>query len=247
MISVSDLNIVIPSLSRVDIIEKHPLREVASLCVPERQADAYQARYPDMKVWAHPDSVSNIAQARNYILDNCRRPEDQSLIMFDDDLRFCIYTMTLHPKKHLELQYMMEVLEQTQNMAIDAGAGVFGFAHTPNPRERNTFVPFTLRGWVNCRSIGIIDPELRFDDNLHAKEDFDICLQSLQKHRIVWCEMRWVFVCEHWSTQGGLQEVRTTATQKFDEDYLIEKWGTKVMRAGGKTRKTGMSLSVGVS
>ena len=124
--------------------------------------------------------------------------------------------------------------------------GVFGFSHTPNPRERNTFVPFTLRGWVNCRAIGIVNPELRFDPALHAKEDFDICLQSLQKHRLVWCEMRWTFVCEHWTTPGGLQEVRTSATEREDNRYLVSKWGSKVMRAGGKKRNTGMGLSVGV-
>lgn len=239
------MKIVIPTLGRVDIIEKHPLREVADLLVAEREYDLYHARYPDMTIWAHPDTVKNIAQARNYVLEEIRKPEDRSIVMFDDDLECCIYTMSMHYQKHYDVEYMVRVLERTEGMAIDAGAGIFGFAHTPRPQERDTFRPFSLRGWVNCRSIGIIDPDLRFDPFLTAKEDFDICLQSLQKNRIVWMDKRYVFLCEHWTNAGGLQETRTTATEEKDNAYMRRKWGTKVMVTGVR-RNTGMSLSIGV-
>lgn len=43
-----------------------------------------------------------------------------------------------------------------------------------------------------------------------------------------------------------LQEVRTIATERADNQYMMANWGTKVRRAGRRKRQTGMVLSVGV-
>jgi hypothetical protein len=125
--------------------------------------------------------------------------------------------------------YIRAVIGHVGQCAVDAGAGLFGFATQPKPQERASNRPFKLRKWVSAQGMGMIDRSLKFDPNLRLKEDLDMSIKNLQKNRIVWSDERWCMYTEHWSNSGGLQPVRTSDREDEAFGYILDKWGSGVV------------------
>jgi hypothetical protein len=233
----------IPSLGRASIVGKHPLIPYAEIVVPEREFDAYTAALPKGQIIVpHPDSVKGISQARNWILDNVRKDTDDFVVMCDDDIMSVSYMMTLRIKAKKDPLYMLSVIERTAQLTLDAGVGIFGYAHTPRPMERNGNTPFRFRSWINAVVMGVVDKELRFDGSLMTKEDVDMSLQAMAKHRYVIQDVRYAWTAGHWDMIGGLAAVRTQELEYATVKFLQKKWGADVISLDYSKRKSGMGL-----
>jgi glycosyltransferase involved in cell wall biosynthesis len=247
---VSSMNwtLAIPSLGRASLIGKHPLLSYAEIVVPEREFEAYTAALPKGQIIVpHPDSVKGISQARNWILDNVRKDTDDFVVMCDDDIQSVSYMMTLRIKAKKDPLYMLAIIERTAQLALDAGVGIFGYAHTPRPMERRGNTPFRFRVWINAVVMGVVDKELRFDGSLMTKEDVDMSLQAMAKHRYVIQDVRYAWNAGHWDMIGGLSAVRTQELEYATIKFLQKKWGSDVIGLDYSKRKSGMGLRLNLN
>jgi hypothetical protein len=233
----------IPSLGRSAVIGKHPLLAQSVVVVAERERKLYTTALPkDQAIAVLPDSIKGIAQTRNWILDNVRKPEDEFLVMCDDDIEAIQYMMSMHTRSNKDPDYMVAVMERTAQLALDGQVGLFGYAHTPNPKERRSGLPFILRTWLSAGVIGFVDPSLRFDSSLMTKEDVDISLQSIARHRYLIQDLRYAWVCQRWNNVGGMASFRTQELEYDTLKFLKKKWGDRIISLNYSRRKSGMAL-----
>jgi hypothetical protein len=239
--------IAIPSLGRATTLQNHPMVEHANLCVAEREIDWYKKICGDgLNYRVYPDTIRGISQTRNWILDNVRQDDDDFILMMDDDVLGIEYGMTTHSRKSHDPIYIKDVMVHVAQLAIDAGAGVFGFPRNIRYSQRTAMLPFSLRRWVDGCCMGVIDRELRYDEKVIGKDDFDLCIQVLHKKRIVWLDERWSTIGQHWKLTGGLTTQRTTETEREDVAYLQRKWGRSVVQTNRRQQKNGLYVGLGI-
>lgn len=217
---------VILSRGRWDTMLSHLILKKPDLLVCESEYEKYVAMVGDRVgiIKTIPDSVNKIAAIRNWILDKW---DDEIVFMLDDDCESMIrigegkYVTTSDP------DIIEQVIDNTALCARDAGAKVFGLNLTYDVRKFQENQPFKFNTWVDT-TWGIIGRDIRFDENQHVKEDFDYCLASLLKHRIIWCDRRYHIVHKSRTNRGGMTLHRTTAKEAADLAYLQVKWGRHI-------------------
>jgi hypothetical protein len=122
----------------------------------------------------------------------------------------------------------MQVLENAAQCSIDAGCGLFGIAQNENPMFFTPTDPIRLNRWVGS-TIGFVgDHGLRYDERFTLMEDVDLCLQSILKHRIIWCDTRWRFRNDRLKNAGGSAHLRSEAAFAAERELLRQKWGRYV-------------------
>lgn len=215
------MKIIIPSKGRADLLADKAFRLFpdASVCVGKSEVAEYQKVTKDLLV--HPDKVVGIGPLRQWVLDHV---DDPCVVMVDDDVK-CVYNVTgFYKERYDDPQVAMAVLERTAILAGDAGCRVFGFNQAWDVRKYNPFKPFVLNGWTGG-IIGFVGRDLRYDTSLLLRADIDFCLQSLQRHRIVMIENRWLFVHDRFTGAGGNALQRSSARHEKEIAYLRRKWG----------------------
>lgn len=186
-----------------------------------------------------PHDLRGMPRIRNWVLD---RFEEEALFMLDDDLA------ALEERTHETVRVIQEpaeveqIIDNTYICAKDAGARVFGFGVDHKVFHFRANLPFLLNVWTD-QGWGIIGKDLRFDEHQTVKEDIDLCLLSLLRHRIVWIDNRYAWRGVKRGNVGGLSTYRTIERDRQDAEYLQHKWG-RYLRL---TRKQSvMGISVGV-
>ena len=217
---------VILSRGRADTICTHLLVPNCDLLCVESEYEAYKVRCGSKvgKIKTIPDEIVGIAKIRNWILDHWR---NKVLFMMDDDVDSLIRMGEGTGIVTKDPEIIEQVIDNTARCAMDAGCHVFGFNLTPDIRKFRENVPFRFATWVDT-TWGVIGRDLRFDENQFVKEDFDYCLASLKRHRIIWTDARYYFSHKSRSNKGGLTMYRTDEREKADFDYLKLKWGRHV-------------------
>lgn len=156
-----------------------------------------------------------------------------------------MYTMTHAMRIRRDPEYICAIIEHGGQMALDAGAGMFGFAATPRPHERSTIDPLKMRTWVGG-ACGIVDRRIRFDEALVVAEDIDASFQSVALTHLCIRDERWGFIHDRW-TAGGLSGRRTTENIAASYARLRRKWGDDAFYQPTDAyhgRKTGQGVTV---
>jgi len=148
-----------------------------------------------------PDSVKgNIARVRNYMLDNYIG--DKGLIVDDDLEAVKRWNIKEGKPKQETINNITEWIEQGFNMSNTVSASFMGF----------------------------LNNELRFDERLPLKDDYDYCLQNLNKYRKI---LRFNYAClvkkDH-GNLGGCADYRTMSREKDQLKLMQKKWGSKIVK-----------------
>ncbi len=69
--------------------------------------------------------------------------------------------------------------------------------------------------------------ELRFDNQLTLKEDYDFTLQHIQKAKVLRYQ-KYLFTFQHYSNAGGAVDIRNDKEEQKNIMILKSKWGDKI-------------------
>lgn len=245
----------VPSRKRAKRVINHPLFRAANIIVHESEYDDYAAAFRQHGV--QPGSllthdVQGLSKIHNRMLDYFDPESEGWQLHTDDDYAGLMYLHTFRSRKVKirDPQKIIDILTATGMVATEAGTGLFCFAQTAIPHERHSFNPFRLRGWGMAACMGLIDPELRFDEALPLSIDIDMCLQAVAKHRFIWQEMRYWGWCEEkggrtGADPGGLAGIRVPSVMENAHAYLRDKWGDGIITLKGrKNRGQGLTVRV---
>jgi hypothetical protein len=246
------VKICIPSHKRAGSISTHKLLTNYVVCVPESQADEYEAVTPG-RVVAHPDAIVGLTPKLNWMLTHL--DDGDALVFLDDDLQYLCRCFTdpteAASRKITDPATIESIIAQTYTVAAGVGAYYFGWETSETTiRYYSGLQPFRLTGFINGCAMGFRSGHaLRFDERIVAKNDYDIAALNAFRHRICLRDTRYAFSQRDTFTgEGGQSFFRNSATELRDADILRAKYG-EVIHIGkqGGTRKRDYAGAVKVT
>ena len=161
-------------------------------------------------------------QSRNFALEHAFK-ENKICVQLSDDIKKVKLNKNFFKDKEVKLD---EAIDDIINKfkKID-GVCLMGVPPTDNYFFANKLVA------ENKFCIGdmlFVKPnELRFDEQLTLKEDYDYTLQHIRKNKVLRYQ-KYLFTFEHYSNKGGAVDVRDDKEEQRNIRILKSKWGEKV-------------------
>lgn len=177
-----------------------------------------------------PEGIQgNLCRIRNYILDQELAENDVCLII-DDDLGGLFFFEGLKEYK-VEAEEFLTFLEKYSLMAKDMGAKFWGVNCNSDPQCYREYTPFSTTSYIGGPfQCFLKDNDLRYDESLPLKEDYDMTLQQLNKYRVVLRVNKYHYKCEQSTNAGGCATYRNIEREKEQLRMLQKKWGTKIVK-----------------
>lgn len=230
-----NIEICIPSKGRAEIkgVPSAKLFDDYVIYCPESEAEDYRVYHK--RVVGVPDEIKGITATRNFILNNC---DKKYIVQCDDDV-LGFFRLTVHDSnKYVELdkELLTEVIHNAFVMTEDMGTKLFGFQLSRDKKFYREYSPFSLSSVLVANFFGIIndDSDLRFDERIKLKEDYDFSLMALMKYRKVLRLNMYAFYCKHQTNKGGCVDYRTYDLEKRSIEILKKKWGRSIIRDNKK-------------
>lgn len=236
--------IVTPSRKRTHVLVNNPFLPVTNVFVAEEEYDTYAKalrNVPHGALLTH--NTHGLSRIRNVMLSTAFRKDHLFQYHSDDDFVYFSYLGGRLSRQFSDLNDCLAIILQSALVASDIPCGLFGYSHSALPQEASPLSPFDLRGRINV-DFGILDRDLRFDEDLPVLTDADYFLQTVAKYGVAWKDMRF-FTCtaENAVLDGGLAHIRTTASTERAFEYLTTKWGSDVVLPQ-KKRGTGSGVGL---
>ena len=226
-----------PSYRRADLAIAHKLFPKENFCYVVRasELDLYKKNFPDTEIaWMPDDCVTNLTDSRNYILEHFVQPGDWH-IQCDDDIRAFAW---LHQRKPMELspEHLDHIIRNMFQMTADMNLHMWGMNCVEDPMAYRTSKPFHFHRVCLGPFQAFIVTDLRYDEELYLKEDYDFFLQHMNQDGRIFRANYLHYRCDHQRLKGGCQTYRTEEKELDQNKLLAKKWGSKIVHANWKSK-----------
>lgn len=208
-------------------IFKHTSFDIV-IVIHENELTKYQESMGnDTKFLCHDDSVKgNMAKVRNFIVDN---NGERYFIMCDDDLKK--FQLIENGKQRTMTPDELEnMIINGFNMCEDLGTVLWGINLLNDPMAYREYSPLSLLSVILGPFSAHIKNDLRYDDRLPLKEDYDYSLQVLQKHHKILRFNKYSYMTEHITLEGGCPSYRTKSAEIEQMKIFKKKWGERIVK-----------------
>jgi len=215
----------IPSMGRAGKVTTHKLFKESYIVCPDSEVDLYKEHHDN--VIGVDDKVKGITQTRNWILDYNK--ENWHIQVDDDALSFHTYE---YGKliKFIDVDRIDRILE-TQFMTCDEwGLKVWGLSLASDYMFYRPFAPFSTQSVIGANIIGIVKNDIRYDERLKVKEDYDYSMQHIAKYGGAFRNCKYGIDVIHLTNEGGCVAYRTKDVEMQAYNTLVKKWGKKVVK-----------------
>ena len=214
-----------PSYKRADQVITQKYMPYCKYVVAEFEADDYLKNGHDC--WVVPDSAQgSVARIRNYILDHA---PGTRIVMLDDDLsKICRWEK--QSQVGLSGAEIEEFCEMAFEMADDLDVRYWGMNLLPDKGAYREYTPFAFKSCILGPFQAFNNLDLRYDEALPLKEDYDLSLQVLNKYRKTLRFNAYHYVVKQHTNTGGCADYRTIEREKEQLRLLQKKWGSKIVR-----------------
>ena len=212
-----------PSYRRAETASTQDYLPACTYVVAQSEKRAYERA--GRRVIAVPNNVQgNVCRVRNYILEHF----NPVLILDDDIRRFGRWSQQKNLK--LDTDEAMEFIEHAFNLARELKAKMWGMNLLPDKGAYREYTPFAFRSVVLGPVQGFTGLDLRYDETLPLKEDYDLSLQVLNKYRRTLRFNMYHYVCGQHTNVGGCATYRTMDRKRKQFLLLQKKWGSDIVR-----------------
>lgn len=219
-----------PSYKRPHGVTTHKHLPAVKYVVAESEAQQYIDN--GLPVWVAPDSAQgNLCRIRNWILDNS---ECRNILLVDDDFvgvaRWQILDDNSKVRHQLTPDQLMSFIEDGFCLAEEIGVMFWGLNCVDDPLSFRDYTPFALTAYIGGPWQAFLDPDVRYDESLPLKEDYDMTLQVLNKHRKVLRFNAYHYFAKQHINQGGCAAYRTLEREREQLALLRSKWGSRIVK-----------------
>ena len=205
--------------------------------VAEREADEYLKANPGFKknIIAVPNEVQgNVSRIRNYILDK-ELPNNDVVCIVDDDInKICRYeNVGTFGYKEVEISSdeLLIVIERYSELCEEFGFKLWGVNCNGDKMSYRQTTPFStvsvILGPFSCH---LHDSDIRYDERLPLKEDYDISIQHINNYRGVLRVNSYFYNCKQSKQSGGCATYRNYDREKNQLEMLQKKWGERIVK-----------------
>jgi hypothetical protein len=206
------------------------------LVVKESEAEEYIKNGNDIVVC--PDSAQgNVCRVRNWILNNLYDDAD-CIIIIDDDCSG-IGRWENQEKKIFNINQLQEFCEIQSELCKEFNFKMWGLNCITDKGAYREYTPFGTLQFIGAPfSAHMKDSEIRFDENLPLKEDYDITLQHIKKYggclRINYAH----YMVKQSEQEGGCAAYRNLDFEKSQFFDLQKKWGKDIIKRDRTSKKS---------
>lgn len=178
-------------------------------------------------IWV-TDVDGGIVKTRNFILEQFA--DGKEILMMDDDIQYFTKKVGNTAIKINDIDKLEELFRVGFNICHKNNTKLWGLY----PVNNQFFMSHTIKsGFINGVFLGIIKSDLRFNENIKVKEDYEITCQHVRKFNKVVRLNMWSYQTDYQGNEGGCTTYRTSEMQKQAGQYIIDKypywasWNTK--------------------
>lgn len=202
--------------------------------VCESEAEAYRQANSGAEIVAVPLGVQgNLCRIRNYILEKEFNSGVDAVALVDDDLQYFGY-FEKKKRERLKTEDIEGWLLRYSQMAEEIGARIWGVNCNQDKQSYREYTPFSLLSYIGGPFSVHLKNELRYDESLPLKEDYDMTLQHLNKFRRVFRLNKFFYVVKQAGSGsgqvGGCAVYRNLDAEKKQLRLLQKKWGRKIVK-----------------
>ncbi len=214
-----------PTYKRADICKTHKYLKNIIYVVRESEKEDYKNVHKNL--WIVPDSAQgNLSRIRNYILNHSK---EENIILLDDDIKH-FGKFNGNKLKKLNESEVYKMIEEGIQLATDLDIVFWGINCIGDKGSYREYTPFGLTSYIGGPFQAHRKNDLRYDEKIFLKEDYDMSLQVLNKHRKNLRMNMYHYVCEQATLKGGCATYRNIETEKEHNNLLQKKWGKKIVK-----------------
>lgn len=230
----------VPSYKRPKVLTLNYL-PMARVWVDGSEVDAYKSAnkgFEDNIIACEDGVQGNVGRVRNHILKKEFERGMDVVIIVDDDLEGIYHYEKVgnnaYEKIKVSADDFADWVEKNSILAVDIGAKVWGLNHLMDKLYYTHNEPFTTRKFIGGFYAFIKGNDLWFDEKTNLKEDVDMFIQQLNKHRVVWRLNNHFGLFKQWTNAGGQQTIRNIDRELEACHILRNKWGSTVIKCPRK-------------
>lgn len=236
-----NISINIPSYKRPKVKTLEYI-STAKVWIDESEYDEYLKVNNKENLVKVPKGIQgNVSRIRNYILDEEFKRGMDAVVLMDDDVdgifSFEPSETFGYVKKRLEEKDLMYWLEINSLLCIELGYKLWGVNLNKDPRsyQHNQPISFSsiILGPFSCH----IKNDIRYDEKIPLKEDYDLALQHLNKYRGILRLNKYHYDCKQSVNVGGCANMRNLEREKEQFSLLQKKWGSKIVTRDLSSKK----------
>lgn len=180
----------------------------------------------------------NLCRVRNWILDYCVKKNIDVVVIMDDDFQGVFRNVDKKGRK-MSGDDLEEWAEMAGVMCEDSGVKFFGINPANDKGSYREHTPFSFLGYIGGPLQGhyLKGNDLRYDEKLPLKEDYDMTLQHLNKFRrvlrfnMIYCNVKQA------ENVGGCAVYRNSVFERQQFEDLIKKWGSRIVQKDEKSKR----------
>jgi len=214
-----------PTYKRAKLCKTH--KYLTNIIYVVRESEAKDYKNVHDKLWIVPDSAQgNLCRIRNYILNNS---ENQNILLLDDDIK---YFGRWNGNKSIKLneQQAYNMIQEGMQLAKDLDVVYWGLNCLADKGAYREYTPFGTCQYIGGPFQAHLNNQLRYDEKIYLKEDYDMTLQVTNKHRKNLRLNMYHYVCDQNTLAGGCAEYRNINKEMSHNNMLQKKWGKKIVR-----------------
>lgn len=231
-----NISINCPSYKRpyVETLEYLPFCKV---WVDHKEYDEYIKANPGFEenIISCPEGIQgNLCRIRNYILDQEFNNGADVVLIIDDDLKGIYYwngsKEMPYEKKLVSADEFMAFIEKYSIMCDELGFKFWGLNCNADALSYRQYTPFSTVAYIGGPFQCFLKNDLRYDENLPLKEDYDMTLQQCNKYRGVLRCNKFFYNCKQSKQAGGCATYRNYDRERQQLEALQKKWGSKIVK-----------------
>ena len=228
------ISFIAPSYKRATGVLTHGIVPSVVYAVHQFEADDYKRQ--GFNVMVIPDDRrGNIAAVRNWIKDEMEGREPW--VMIDDDVRHFLFREECRQVK-LSGDRLLRHVEEMVRVAKEWNVVMAGVNPATDKGSYQENTPFSTKSYVSGSfNLWIKKTDLRFDEKLPLKEDYDMTIQICRRHRQLLRFNQYFLLKDDHANVGGCAAYRTVSREVDQLRDLRNKWGGDIVRSdGGEAR-----------
>lgn len=205
--------------------------------VDEDEYEAYRkANNPEAKIISCEKGIQgNLCRIRNHIMKTEFANGADVVLIVDDDMKCMEYFESengyAYAKHKLETEDFLDFIEKYSENAVEIGAYFWGVNVNADAQCYSHYTPFSTVSYIG----GPFQCFLRgndcwYDERLPLKEDYDMTLQQLEKHRVVFRVNKYHYIVRQAEQAGGCATYRNYEREKSQLELLQRKWGKQIVK-----------------
>ena len=206
------------------------------LVVRESEAEEYISNGNDIVIC--PDTAQgNVSRIRNWILDNLYGDAD-CIIIVDDDCKY-VGRWSKQEKYKFNQEELLEFSESSSVLCKELGYKHWGVNCVTDKGAYMEHTPLGFLQYIGSPfSAHLKESQIRYDEDLPLKEDYDMTLQHIQKYG---GSLRFNFA--HYDVKqaeqsGGCASMRNMQKEKQQFFALQNKWGKDIVVRDKKSKRS---------